>query len=141
MLGRDARRWLFASVLLALWAFVRPAMAMPAGLCDDRGACAIAPPPSLQTPEASIRRAAPVPTAFANVIPFDGKVGGCPHDGPTDSQLSHVDPAMLVQPLVLTVPGCELWEPLASQATSDRGARMRVERPPRAPGGVSRPAV
>jgi hypothetical protein len=123
---------MFAGVVLALWAFVRPAMAMPAGLCDDRGACAIAPPPSLQTPDDSIRRSDPLPTSLSNIIAFDGKVGGCPHDGPTDLQLASVDPAVLVKPLVLPVPGCALWDPCTVGTASHGGARVRVERPPRA---------
>ncbi len=76
MLGPHVRRCLFVSVVLALWAFVRPAMAMPAGLRDHRAACAIAPPPALQPSDASVRRAARESTDLANVLPFDGKVGG-----------------------------------------------------------------
>ncbi len=131
MTGPNVRRWLFASVLLAIWSIVRPAAAMPAGLCDDRGACAIAPPPSLQTPETSIGRAAPARSALASVLPFDGKVGGCPHDGPTDFQLAGVDPVTLVGPLILAVPGCDLWNPWTIGCLHRSGARMRVERPPR----------
>ncbi len=49
---------LFVSVVLALWTVGRPARAMPAGLCDDRGASAIAPVPSFEAPDVAVRRAA-----------------------------------------------------------------------------------
>jgi hypothetical protein len=51
------RAVLFASVMLVVWAFARPAHAAWAPLCDDRGASAIAPPPLLLSPEETIARA------------------------------------------------------------------------------------
>jgi len=50
------RAALFASLVLALWTMGRSALAMPAGVCDDRGATAIAPAPSLEAPDVAIRR-------------------------------------------------------------------------------------
>jgi hypothetical protein len=56
--GRALRAVLFASVLLAVWAFALPARAAWAPLCDDRGASVLAPPPALEAPDEAITRTA-----------------------------------------------------------------------------------
>jgi len=57
MLRRSLRAVLFAIVTIALWTVARPAQAMPAGFCDDRGASAIAPDPLLEASDVAIQRA------------------------------------------------------------------------------------
>lgn len=57
MVGRVTRAVIFAGLTLALWVLARPAHAMPAGLCDDRGATAVAPPPAFEPPENALERA------------------------------------------------------------------------------------
>jgi hypothetical protein len=65
MLARAIRTAVFASVMLAVWSFARPAHAQAlAPFSDDRGATGIALPPPLQGPEDAVERAA-IPPSFS----------------------------------------------------------------------------
>jgi hypothetical protein len=132
MLDRLARQWLFATLLLVAWTFARSASAMPAGVCDDRGACAIAAPPSLHTPGSSIGRGAVEVPSLGDGVPLDGKVGVCPDGGPQDAPPANVDPAIPPDLQVRLAPAVsESWAPMVSSMSGARGMRYRVERPPR----------
>lgn len=121
---------LSVGLMLALWTVSRPAAAaMPAGVCDDRGASAIAPPPALEGPEEAIQRArAPFSCGGefdARVSVFPGHRGGAvPEQGP---------PSALPADLPL-LPAPEVGPSLlASSPDTLRGfaVHFRVERPPR----------
>jgi hypothetical protein len=124
------RAALFASLVLTLWTFARPAAAMPAGLCDDRGATAIAPPPSLEAPDEAIARA----RAPASSCPCEGSearaaIGPAHHRAPSPSPSAQS--ALPFSSVVLAPPA---EHRLASAPVVDRpgrGVHSRVERPPR----------
>jgi hypothetical protein len=131
MFRRALRCVLFAIVTVAIWTLSRPAFAMPAPLCDDRGATSLAPAPTLQAPELAVLRA-PAP------LPCDEEDAGlsarptlAPGHGQHQAPASQGDPAVetCAAPLV-SLPG----EPLAPPppaAPSSEGVHYRIERPPR----------
>jgi len=118
---------LFTSLVVALSAFARPAFAMPAGFCDDRGASAIAPAPALQGPDQAFRRA-PAScvndelSAFASVQRAH-RCGSGPSVGPAH--------ALIPVRLVVAPARTESIELSFAPASPHRGVRWRVERPPR----------
>jgi hypothetical protein len=123
------RATLFASLVLALWTVVRSALAMPAGVCDDRGASAIAPAPSFEAPDVAIRRARAAascgdrePNVRARIVPahrvFAPAYGGL-HYALSVSSFPFAPEAGERQQL-----GSHVNRPLP-------GVRWRVERPPR----------
>jgi hypothetical protein len=129
MVRRVARAAVFAGLTLALFALARPARAIPAGLCDDRGATAVAPPPALEPPESALER-----TRSAQAP--------CGKDGPARATAAPSRRAprpvaaaerALPAPAVLHAPpralGVDMPIPIAPPHT--REARFRVERPPR----------
>jgi hypothetical protein len=125
------RAALSVGLMLALWTVSRPAAAaMPAGVCDDRGASAIAPPPALEAPDEAIQRArAPVSCGGE----LDSRVAVSPgHDrGSVPEQ--DAPSALPTEPVLLVVPESQ---PSRIACTSERlggfGVHFRVERPPRA---------
>jgi hypothetical protein len=124
------RAALFASIVLALWTFGASAFAMPAGLCDDRGASAVAPPPSFEAPDVAIHRARlPLSCgdqrlpAYAQIAPAHRILA--PGAGPADH-------ALLPAVLPLASPGAEELPHRAPMTRSPPGISWRVERPPRA---------
>ncbi len=128
-LGPAARVFLGIAVTVAIWTLSRPAFAMPAPLCDDRGATSLAPPPTLQEPELAMRRApAPLPCEDAGVSA-----------GPTlaPGHGLHQVPSAQGDPVAMTfaAPLVSLaGEPLALPppvAPSTEGVHYRIERPPR----------
>jgi hypothetical protein len=124
------RAALFASLVLALWTFGRSAFAMPAGLCDDRGASAIAPPPSFEAPDVAIQRAhAPFSCAGRKLPPYARIL-------PTHRILS---PPVASPDCALPATARSLAVPWVMKLDLDRrskrppaGISWRVERPPRA---------
>jgi len=130
MLSRALRNALVTSLVLALWAFARPASAAPAPLCDDRGASAIAPPPALEAPDEAIARARLSTTCPGDDLPV-GRTVAPAHRGVAPPAAS-VD---LGLPATQSVPPSSGGDPIPATATEARpraGVRARVERPPRA---------
>jgi hypothetical protein len=129
MFRRALRTVLFAIVTVAIWTLSRPAFAMPAPLCDDRGATSLAPPPTLQAPELAVLRApAPLPCEDEGLSAGPTLASGhVDHQAPS----TQGDPAVTtsVAPVVSAV-----GEPLAlppPAAPSSEGVHYRIERPPR----------
>ena len=129
MFRRVRRAVLFLGFALAVWAFARPASAMPAGLCDDRGASAIAPPPALEVPDLEFVRARAAASCPGDEGPVRATIGPAhrvfkPFSASSDQTL----------PVAMTPsspdPG-ERVEPAPHANRSLRGTRWRVERPPR----------
>jgi hypothetical protein len=130
MLPRVLRTVLIASVALALWTLVRPARAaMPAGLCDDRGATAIAPAPTFDALDEAVRRARASASCPDHDLPLCATVvpahrGGAPASADAQYALA-IDctqwPAPEATPVALA----------AHPERPLRGERSRIERPPR----------
>ena len=129
MVVRALRAALFASILLAVWSFARPARAASlAPFCDDRGATAIASPPALEAPDEAVRRAA---------------APSCDPDGPLfglafDHGRAHgakaspeQEPAIAAVPVAIAHPTGEPIAFVTRETSSPYGVRYRVERPPR----------
>jgi hypothetical protein len=120
---------LFVSLVLALWTVGRPAMAMPAGLCDDRGASAIAQVPSFEAPDLAIRRAMAGGSCRDEKLPVHARIVPAHSAFPSLYGTAHY--ALSVDLFGLEAgPGEAIsvdpgaWRPLS-------GVRGRVERPPR----------
>lgn len=130
MLRRTLRCALFAIVTVAIWTLSRPAFAMPAPLCDDRGATSLASAPALQEAELVVLRAAPP-------LPCeDDDLGAAPSlapsgHGPEQAPSPQADPAIVTAatPLV-SLPGEPIAQPPPA-APSTEGMHYRIERPPR----------
>jgi hypothetical protein len=129
MLRRALRTVLFAIVTVAIWTVARPAQAMPAPYCDDRGATAIAEPPVLQAPNAVVARAHPAPTCEGR----DAAVGVAiaPGHGQPAPSASQAEPGVPVVAPVVAPPSYEpaFFAPVAAPVAD--GVRSSVERPPR----------
>lgn len=129
MVGRALRAALFAAGLMVLWTVARPAHAASAPFCDDRGATALAAPPTLEAPDDAIRR-----TLFSSCdhdqVEF-GLAVRTQHGRATppsdDSERGWRLPAVLPVP----APGALLLRAHVHSAPCV-GVRARVERPPRA---------
>jgi hypothetical protein len=119
-----------SSLALALWTLARPALAVSAPFCDDRGASAIAPPPTLEAPDVGVRRA--------------HITAACPGDDlPLGATLTRGRPrsvlwAVTAEPVLATLrapfvapPPRTLDPPPVADAPRE-GVHARVERPPRA---------
>ncbi|MGA7124195.1 MAG: hypothetical protein WBY94_29100, partial [Polyangiaceae bacterium] len=123
------RAALFASLVLALWTIGRPAFAMPAGVCDDRGATAIAPAPPLEAPDVAIRQVRQGASCADQDLAGSERVVPAHRVFPLAYGAAHHALSAMALPLALDV-GVKLrfWtflnRPLA-------GVRCRVERPPR----------
>lgn len=130
MLRRALRSALFAIVTVAIWTLSRPAFAMPAPLCDDRGATALAPPPTLEAPELAVLRApAPLPcdddaglAAVPTLAPGHGE-----HQAPSPQ----ADPAVVTPAAALVSPAAEPLAQPPPAAPCSEGVYYRIERPPR----------
>jgi hypothetical protein len=119
----------FVSLALALCTLARPALAMPAGLCDDRGATAIAPAPALQAPEEAIQRA----SAPASCAGRDGLARAtiAPAHRGLASASADPQPAFPVGRVALAAAEGDKIELGRVDDQPLRGMRPRVERPPR----------
>ncbi len=123
------RAALFVGLVLALWTLPRSAAAMPAGLCDDRGATAIAPP-SLEAPDEAIQRArAPASSCLGDAL--DGRAAiSHAHTGMTPMG-EDAGRALPSCGLVVASPPAAVLPFNEVEAASSFDARSRIERPPR----------
>jgi hypothetical protein len=130
MVTRVLRAVLFASVMLAVWSFARPAQAQVlAPYSDDRGATGIALPPALEAPEDAVERAAAPPhLSFEDPLfglAFDHGRRGGPSAGPGQ------EPAVAVRAIAILPASSELLVFTPCETSPPIGERTRVERPPR----------
>jgi hypothetical protein len=122
------RAAVFAGFALAISTFARPAHALMAPFCDDRGATAMAPAPALEAPDVAIGRAriplceAGERSLFAVVTP--GQPIG-------DAPSADADYAVPLRPALLSQAEERLADPPILAARPRGGVRSRVERPPR----------
>ncbi|MDP9000792.1 MAG: hypothetical protein M3O46_11850, partial [Myxococcota bacterium] len=126
---RVQRAAFFVGFVLAMWTLARPASAMPAGLCDDRGATAIAPPPALQASDEAVRRARAPASCAGMELPTCATIAPAPH-GPS---FASADPgsALLAERLELGAPYGESLEFAMAPHRPLTGIHLRIERPPR----------
>jgi hypothetical protein len=124
-----ARTVVLVAVALAVWLVQRPASAA-APFCDDRGAIMLAPPPTLDTQDASID----VGSSNEGCFEHAGMLPGL-------DQGSRSDPAPAPQNVQTTLPAVDGSIPAAdvclvalceSAVLHRPGIRSRLERPPRA---------
>jgi hypothetical protein len=115
--------------MLALWTVSRPAAAaVPAGLCDDRGASAVAPPPALEAPDEAIQRARAAAPCGGDV---ESRVAVSPgHRGISVAE-SDAPSALPAQPLVWLAPHSAVIPRAEPAERRGLGVHWRVERPPR----------
>jgi hypothetical protein len=120
---------LFVAVVAAMWTLALPALAAPAPYCDDRGASALAPPPTLQLPEQGV-----APTLLAPpACPLDETtlLPALSADRTVHSSLSSAEPAMPVALQWLSPASTGMLPEVAPVAVVSSWIRWRVERPPR----------
>jgi hypothetical protein len=129
MLRRALRAVLFAIVTIALWTVARPAQAMPAGFCDDRGASAVAPDPLLEAPDVAIQRARIAPACDGEEVQLGTAIA--PGHGQPPIASASADPALpSATPAVVPASGSlRTFVPLA-QPRAD-GVTSTLDRPPR----------
>ncbi len=129
MLRRALRSLLFTIVTVVLWTVARPAMAMPAPFCDDRGATAIAPEPLLEAPDVAVQRARLAPSCELDDCTLGEAVA--PGHAPTPVPPSSAEPALLpAAPAVAPASSSTLTLLPAAQPRAD-GVSSTLERPPR----------
>lgn len=129
MVRRALRAALATSLLLVFWTIARPAHAMPAPFCDDRGASAIAPPPALEPLDEAIARARLTSCDEAAGLPLRATIDG----GQRLPAPPSAGPGALLPPAPAYIPPAP-GDPLDTPAEAARpidGVRGRVERPPR----------
>lgn len=127
---RLLRAALFAIVTVALWALARPAMAMPAGYCDDRGATAIAPPPVLEAPDVAVRQARVAASCDGDDVAVGETVA--PGHAPAGGVAAQGDPAVPVRTIALPPASSEQMSPVPELGPRADGVTTSIERPPRA---------
>ncbi len=121
---------LVSSLLLVLWTMARPAHAMPAAFCDDRGASAVAPPPALDAPDVVIARVRVALSCPGQDLPLFASLG-VGHRGVVPSLSTGLDAALPIAPAWLVPPAGEELDAPAEAARPLDGVRARIERPPR----------
>jgi hypothetical protein len=117
--------------MLAAWVLARPAYASSAPLCDDRGATAIARPPSLEARDVAVER-----VRNSNTCPWaapDLLLGArISSSHPAfEVLISTVDQALPLAVVALPPPAGEELDLAPQPAPAGKGVRSRVERPPR----------
>jgi len=136
MLRRVTRAAIFVSLALALWTLACPASAMPAGVCDDRGASAIAPVPALEPPESAIERTRAA-RAAAVAAACDGdqapsRITISPARRQSAGSAAYVDGAVPTDGVRLAPATRKAFDPASAVPPCTSGAKLRIERPPRA---------
>jgi hypothetical protein len=114
---------------IVMCAFARPAMAMPAGYCDDRGATAIAPPPVLEAPDVAVRQA----RAASSCDGDDTRVGEAvaPGHAPASVAVGQGDPGLPTRAIALPPASSESTSPVPEVGRAADGVITSIERPPR----------
>jgi hypothetical protein len=129
MFRRVIRYILVSSLALVLWTFARPAFAMPAPFCDDRGASGIAATPSLEAPDVAVQRAHAAPPCPGEDLPLGVAVShGRPASAPAAGAAEPILPTTLA---ALVVPPGSMLDPPPTVDCPRDGERSRIERPPR----------
>lgn len=131
MLPRVLRCALFAIVTVAIWTLSRPAFAMSAPLCDDRGATMLAPPPTLEPPEEALLRAPPAPASLCESQGLAATPAASPGHGDHQAPSSQVEAALPVCSTPIASPSGDLIGLPPVDAPSTEGVQYRIERPPR----------
>jgi hypothetical protein len=131
MVIRALRAALFASIVLAVWSFARPARAASlAPFCDDRGATALASPPALEAPEEAVQRAAAPPCdLFEDTSVYALAFDHGQRPGPSASP--GAESALAAHAIVVAPPASQPIAFVLSETSPPYGVRYRVERPPR----------
>ena len=129
MLRRALRYLLGASLTLVLWTLARPAMAMPAPFCDDRGASGIAPAPALEASDVAVQRARATPPCPGDDRPL-GAALTRGHHGWTPIVVA-AEPVIPTGRAPLVAPPGSLLDPPPTVECPRDGERSRIERPPR----------
>jgi hypothetical protein len=129
MLRRALRTVLFTIVTIVLWTVSRPAMAMPAGYCDDRGASAIAPAPTLEAPDVAIQRARTEPSCDVDEL-LAGAAASSSHSHPRITTAAP-DSAVPTAGFELAPPSRELLSTTLESPLRADGVTSGIERPPR----------
>jgi hypothetical protein len=129
MSPRALRTVLVSSLTLVLWMLARPAFAMPAPFCDDRGASGIAATPALEASDVAVQRARATPPYPGEDLPAGvaltrGRV-------PTAPAAAVADPFLPTTRAPLVPPSGPRLDPPPTVASPRDGERSRVERPPR----------
>ena len=130
MLRRTLRAVLFAIVTIALWTVARPAHAMPAPFCDDRGATAIAEPPLLVAPEIAVHRAIAAASCDAEDLVLGAAVA--PGQGDAPASAAQSEPAVPPAAPVVAPAECSSASVATDVLPVADGVRSELERPPRA---------
>jgi hypothetical protein len=130
MLRRALRAALFTIVLVVLWTVSRPAMAMPAPFCDDRGATAMAAEPLLEAPDVAVQRARAAPACDGEELILGMTVA--PGHAPAPIVAGAGDPALPATTPVVPPPGFAPFTPAAAAQPRADGVPGTLERPPRA---------
>jgi hypothetical protein len=123
------RAALFAVVMVAVWAVARPAQAMLAPYCDDRGATGVAEPPVLQAPDIAVRRAHVAGSCETDEHAVGDAVS--PGQGEPLPPAAHADPGLpSAAPVVVAADGIRAcFAPVVAPLFD--GVRFPIERPPR----------
>ncbi|HEY3821992.1 MAG TPA: hypothetical protein VGL81_32725 [Polyangiaceae bacterium] len=129
MLRRALRCVLVSSLALVVWTFARPARAMPAPFCDDRGASGIAATPALEASDVAVQRARTTPPCPDEDLPIGvavtrGRV-------PTAPPVLSTEPALPATVAFQVVPAGSMLDRSFAVESSRDGERSRIERPPR----------
>src|SRR5271154_4922164 len=124
MFPRALRYLLAASLTLVLWTLARPALAMSAPFCDDRGASGIAAAPALEAPDVGVQRARATPPCPGEDVPLGTDITrGRP---PTVPAVVAVDPMVQTSLAPLVVPPGSMLDPPPTVDSPRDGERSRI---------------
>lgn len=98
-----------------------------APLCDDRGASAIAPPPTFEATDEAVRRTVAASCGDGEQSLFASIAQG---RAPTSPEAHATDPALPARMAWSVRWAAEIVDPVPEIRTHLRGVRAQVERPP-----------